>query len=84
MGQRKRYSKEFKQEAARVAKERNQSALEVVHDLGIRRGFITRCDQAVRHSGRPTSKMRSIRWSSSSPFPSSSCSISTVSSSKDN
>ncbi|MFD1734198.1 transposase [Deinococcus malanensis] len=35
MGERKRYSKEFKQEAVRLAKEPDQSVLQVARNLGI-------------------------------------------------
>lgn len=35
MGERKRYSKEFKQEAVRLAKEPDRSVLQVAQNLGI-------------------------------------------------
>ena len=52
MGQRKRYTKEFKREAVRLAKEPDQSVLNVAHDLGISNSTLHRWARELDQQGQ--------------------------------
>ena len=54
MGQRKKYSVEFKVEAVRMVTEQGMSLREVAHDLGIDRTMLRRWKQKFEEEGTPS------------------------------